>query len=255
MQKHGFTLVELSIVLIIIGLLLGGVLAGRDLIRAAELRGMLSQQENYKTAMMAFREKYRCMPGDCASAHQFFGSACGDSTTDPDTGCNGDGDGFNRGDMDLGEQLKFWMHLSMASLVQGNFSGRGDATGDGPAAVIGENVPSAKISGLGWNGIVSGEASSYNGDMANNAIWGVSYAGNNTVTHAQLYGGPFVSRSDAYNMDSKVDDGLPDTGKVRADQRGDCNSSYDASQNTYFALMAPGANPDLSLECQQSFIF
>src|SRR5580658_7858400 len=60
----GFTLIELSIVLVIIGLIVGGVLAGQDLIRAAAARAQITQIEKYNTAVNTFRGKYNALPGD-----------------------------------------------------------------------------------------------------------------------------------------------------------------------------------------------
>jgi prepilin-type N-terminal cleavage/methylation domain-containing protein len=63
----GFTLVELSIVLVIIGLIVGGILVGRDLIRASEVRSSVSQLEKLDTAVNAFRLKYEALPGDISA--------------------------------------------------------------------------------------------------------------------------------------------------------------------------------------------
>src|SRR5688500_16913565 len=95
-SQNGFTLIELSIVLVIIGLLVGGVLVGRDLIQAAQLRAIVSDIEKYKMAANAFRLKYDCMAGDCAKATQFFGVAvggCPDGARSGTQTCDGNGDG------------------------------------------------------------------------------------------------------------------------------------------------------------------
>ena len=64
----GFTLIEIAIVMIVIGLVIGGVLVGRDLITSAEIRRLIKQPEQFDTAIMAFRLKYNCLPGDCKNA-------------------------------------------------------------------------------------------------------------------------------------------------------------------------------------------
>ena len=71
-----------SIVLVIIGLIVGGVLVGQDLIQAAAVRATISQIEKFNTAAHAFQLKYSCLPGDCATAGNFGfvarGSAAGE---------------------------------------------------------------------------------------------------------------------------------------------------------------------------------
>src|SRR3984885_348580 len=63
-KEKGFTLIELSIVLVIIGLIVGGVLVGQDLIRAAQVRATVTQIEKYNSAVNTFRGKYGALPGD-----------------------------------------------------------------------------------------------------------------------------------------------------------------------------------------------
>ena len=63
-RKRGFTLIEMSIVLVIIGLIVGGILVGQNLIRAAEVRATVSQVEKYQAAVATFREKFGALPGD-----------------------------------------------------------------------------------------------------------------------------------------------------------------------------------------------
>jgi prepilin-type N-terminal cleavage/methylation domain-containing protein len=74
-DRHGFTLIELSIVLVIIGLVAAGILVGKDLIRTAELRGDIREIEKIDAAVTTFRLKYNCLPGDCANATQFLEGA------------------------------------------------------------------------------------------------------------------------------------------------------------------------------------
>jgi prepilin-type N-terminal cleavage/methylation domain-containing protein len=74
-NTRGFTLVELSIVLVILGLLAGGVLAGQGLIRAAELRSITTDQQRFLIAIRAFRDQYRSLPGDMPNATLVWGGA------------------------------------------------------------------------------------------------------------------------------------------------------------------------------------
>ena len=74
MARSGFSLVELSIVLVILGLLTGGILAGQSLIRAAELRSVATESQRYMAALNSFRDKYFALPGDMANATAFWGA-------------------------------------------------------------------------------------------------------------------------------------------------------------------------------------
>ena len=98
-MRHGFSLVELSIVLVILGLLTGGILAGQSLVRASELRAVSSEYQRYATAMHAFRDKYFAIPGDMTNATKFWGddaTACADGAVADGTPgtCNGNGNGI-----------------------------------------------------------------------------------------------------------------------------------------------------------------
>lgn len=74
-KLKAFTLIELSIVLVIIGLIVGGVLVGKDLIEAAKLRKTASELEHQLAAINTFKIKYNCLPGDCKNSTQFFGTS------------------------------------------------------------------------------------------------------------------------------------------------------------------------------------
>ncbi len=101
-MTNGFSLVELSIVLVILGLLTGGILSGQNLIRAAELRAVTTEFSAYQTAVMTFKDKYFALPGDMRNATDFWGSAggsgvigdgCEAGTPTGTQTCNGNGDG------------------------------------------------------------------------------------------------------------------------------------------------------------------
>ena len=143
--QGGFTLIELSIVLVIIGLIVGGVLVGRDMIRAAELRSIVTDVERYKTAVFTFQEKYNALPGDMADATSIWGVASGGCPNGARSGtqtCDGDGNGQVM--PWVPEVFLFWQHLSNAGLIAGQFSGVDGPANDGYHSVIGFNSPAAR---------------------------------------------------------------------------------------------------------------
>ena len=86
MHQRGFTLIEIAIVLVIIGLLLGGVLKGQELITSARVRNLISAQDGVKAAFFGFQDRFRAYPGDYSQATQNIANmttTCG--------GGNGDG--------------------------------------------------------------------------------------------------------------------------------------------------------------------
>ena len=67
-KQQGFTLIEIAIVLVIIGLLLGGILQGQSLINSARVRNLISQVDGVKAAFYGFQDRYRALPGDFSQA-------------------------------------------------------------------------------------------------------------------------------------------------------------------------------------------
>src|ERR1700737_3718296 len=88
-RESGFTLIEIAIVLVIIGLLLGGVLKGQELITGARVRNFIQQQDGVKAAYFGFLDRYRALPGDYSNA---VGTITG-VTGGCGVGGNGDGNG------------------------------------------------------------------------------------------------------------------------------------------------------------------
>lgn len=116
----GFTLIELAIVLVIIGLLLGGVLKGQELIESARVRNIISQLDSIKAACYAFQDKYRALPGDYPGALAHANLA---DIANPQVG--GNGDGVIRDTPQARESLLAWVHLAHANLISGNYQASG----------------------------------------------------------------------------------------------------------------------------------
>lgn len=110
--QTGFTLIELAIVLVIIGLLLGGVLKGQELINSAKVKTMASDFRNIQVYIYAYQDKFKALPGDDSKA-------TGHVTATKDG--NGDGkiDGIWSSVTDTDESFNFWQHIRKAGLAAG----------------------------------------------------------------------------------------------------------------------------------------
>ena len=227
-MKLGFSLVELSIVLVILGLLTGGILAGQSLIRASELRSVTTQYNSYITAAQSFRDKYFMIPGDLSNARSFWGTA----TACPSDGlvqtyalatCNGDGDGFLEyllaDTPTSNEEYRFWQHLVNAGLIEGAYTGMSlNNNGYSRIPSIGNNIPRSRISNaafamFGYPAQAADDASMFAHSRFNGMMLGIPQ--NNTP-----YFNGALKPEEAWNIDMKMDDGLPATGYVNTPSSG-----------------------------------
>ncbi len=111
--QQGFTLIELSIVLVIVGLLLGGIFKGQELITQAKIRNITNDLTGTTTALHSYQERYRALPGDDAGAAARW--------TTPTT-LSGNGNGQitgNYNDTAGAESGYFWQHLRLSGLIAG----------------------------------------------------------------------------------------------------------------------------------------
>jgi len=227
--KAGFTLVELAIVMVVIGLIVSGVLVGQDLIQQARLRKMMNQLDQYDRALNTFLLKYNELPGDFTGAHRFFGqfSDC-DNTTNVgtdflDAGCNGNGDDYVN---PLGESLLFWAHLSLAGMVPGTYSGFAASTSEDSSSVM--QVDAAFAGGI--NVPFIGPHKSIAWAMSANSSAGRVRVGYIlAVIHLGVPINFAFTTTESLTIDNKMDDGKPETGRVLAE--GNCvdNGEYDLS--------------------------
>lgn len=232
---RGFTLLELSIVLVIIGLIVGGITAGRSLIRSSELQSIVRDAQKYETAINAFRGKYNVLPGDMPNATAYWGAQDADPTaclaingTGTQT-CNGDGDGSIYKDMGVEylEGYLAWQHLQNAGMIEGDYTGSGDGGSPG-YATPGVNAPASRISSVGFFTVhknqLSGLAFSQTGSHTHVLTVGKSGTG----MGMSLTAGPFATSEEAFSLDKKLDDGKPAYGRLmvwKSGQNSGCTTS------------------------------
>ena len=115
-NQTGFTLIEIAIVLVIIGLLLGGVLKGQELINSAKVKNLASDFKNISLFIYSYQDKYRALPGDDAlaashvsGAHTAGGANIGDGKID----------GKWNSTTPTEESFLFWEHVRLSGIATG----------------------------------------------------------------------------------------------------------------------------------------
>lgn len=182
-KQAGFTLIELAIVLVIIGLLLGGVLRGQELINSAKVKNMAADFRNVPVFIYGYQDKFKSLPGDDKAASGHVGAAIA---------VNGDGDGKIEGAWNSenasDESVKFWQQVRLAGLAPGSQDyatvGAGSAyfptNSDGGRLGVTGDVPITNLPGLYF--------------MCSGGILGKF----------------------AKQLDTTIDDGTPNNGSLRA---------------------------------------
>lgn len=184
MKKYqsGFTLIEIAIVLLIIGLLLGGVMKGQSMINSARVRSIANDLTGIEAAWISFQDRYRSLPGDFpnASTHIAAGAVDGDANAI----------------IDVAESGAVWQHLASAGFISGSFNG--NAVG----AITDTACDTATCPGNPFNGF-------YKISNSNNALAAAN-------SSHELSTGGNIPVEVMYELDLKIDDGKPDTGRLRA---------------------------------------
>src|ERR1043165_2754850 len=152
-RSLGFTLVEIAIVLVIIGLLLGGILKGQEMITQAKIKNIIADFSGVSAAYHGYQDRYRAIPGDDKAADRWTGATKGDG--------NGIVVGTWNSTTATDESVNFWDHLRKAGFVSGSgtdnpfnaVSGKmGVQTGDGasasPGGVLGTAASTNLFTGL-----------------------------------------------------------------------------------------------------------
>jgi prepilin-type N-terminal cleavage/methylation domain-containing protein len=219
---RAFTLVELSIVLVIIGLLVGGVLAGTSMLKQSELQTVISDYTKYSTAIAQFTQQYGGPPGDLLDATNYWGddnTNCADAAVTNGTPgtCNGNGDSqiitaTGAAPANVNEPFRAWQHLKLANYIDGNFSGltAGTIGATDLTAATGINIPKSRITNAGWsifNYSAVDNANKYALDIGNLLMFGA--VNGNKLTRAAA-----ITPTEAWQIDKKIDDSRPAFGRV-----------------------------------------
>lgn len=182
-KQSGFTLIEISIVLVIIGLILGGALKGQELIQSAKVRSSINQIDGVKAAYYAFQDRYRALPGDYIKATVNLPNPPASIAI-----VDGDSDGV----VDAAERPQVWAQLGIAGFLVGEFDGAAGSTGQ-------FNCPTTSCLSNPFGGTMSFS-------FANLAAGGGTGNSNQLVTGQRMPVGIIAE------IDRKIDDGFPTSG-------------------------------------------
>ena len=184
-RQSGFTLVEIAIVLVIIGLLLGGVLKGQELIASARVKNLISDFRTVSSMIYAYQDRFRALPGDDA---QVAAHVSGQLAATPGTVGNGILEGSWDSPTSTDESYLFWQHVRLANLAVGfTVVGGGD--------YLPNNVEGGRL------GVT--------GRLADSAAGATPFNGAFVVCSANLSG------RIARQIDQTMDDGNTQSGSVR----------------------------------------
>jgi len=206
----GFTLIEISIVLVIIGLVISSVIVGGNLIRSAKLKDISSDFNKYQTIINTFTDKYDAFPGDMSNATIYW-SACVDVGANT---CNGNGD--RQVLSGSTESYRVFEHLHHADLISSTYIYDGNVASTQPSSAF-----NSSVTVLDWN----------------QTLYGKNYA-TNTILIASFE--PFITPTEAYLIDKKIDDGNADSGKLLStwinDSTGCVDGTYWANTSANYVL-------------------
>lgn len=195
-NNAGFSLVEMAVVLVIIGLITVAVLYSVSLVKSASLRTTISDIQRFKTAIRAFVLQYEALPGDMTDAREYWPNNFFFSGFRTE---NGNGNGLI--ETVNGEDMRAWQHLNAGEFLGGNYTGELE---NGIRISVGVNVPESEVSGGGYH-------FAYVEDYYERSGNAIKLASEDL---ADTLRGSVLNTPDAVSLDKKMDDGLAASGEV-----------------------------------------
>lgn len=215
MTRIGFTLVELSIVLVVVGLLIGGILVGQSLIESAKIQKTIRQITDYNHGTSLFVQRFKYFPGDFPQAVEMLGA-----TT------NGNGNRivgigpWNRYSAVPAEESNFYQHLTKAGMVNFIPAPNSGFIGGGTYIKVGANTPELAYKGVGI--LPVDLLASCSGALCFEiGGWKVG-SGGDGLNHSG------INAIQTMAIDAKIDNGLPTSGNMRSWQ----NDASTVNSNT-----------------------
>lgn len=231
-EEKGFTLVELAVVMIIIGLLIGGILKGQEMIANAQITSTVAQAKAIDAASSTFRDQYDAFPGDMVNATARLAGCAAPCV-------NGNGNsklGGAVGTVPAAETLAFFPMLRLANLLSGY---------DGTAGVaFGQALPSASVGGGYTVGYVDATVAP-TGFAAANLRQGHYIVLTGTPTAVVGVGTGKINPSQAARIDRKMDDGQATSGSVVLD-----NVNAACLLGTAYAELLTGQTCNIAIRIQ-----
>jgi prepilin-type N-terminal cleavage/methylation domain-containing protein len=195
-KNKGFTLIELSIVIVIIGLIVAGVVGGQALVKQANLRSVISDMNKFQVAVNTFKLEYNAIPGDFSRATNYWGGVTVDGNGDKRVLWQG-------GNRD--EAFKFWQHLSLSEILPEEYSGTQEYN-------PGRTFPNGPLKNSGYYFHVSFGTVSEGLFNANEHV--LFFGGHTSAVFGASFN-PIITSKDAISINTKIDDGKPYSGKMR----------------------------------------
>jgi prepilin-type N-terminal cleavage/methylation domain-containing protein len=213
-KQTGFTLVEIAIVLVIIGLLLGGILKGQELVTNARVRNVADQQTAVKAAYFAFQDRYRALPGDYAQA----------SGNIPNVTTGGNGNGTIDSDK---ESILAWHHLTNAGFISCSPCVTDHSADPAPSQ---GNSPTNAFGGVSY------------------IQYDANFEPTSSAKSNNLHSGASIPSNVLVEVDRKIDDGAPGSGAIRFSAVGnaDVTNCLSGAAPKTWNITSPAANCGIS---------